>query len=157
MRSMPATLAAHEHLASVLESVRDAMAASADRFELRLCVEETQPIGLWWLRSTPGIGFGVLHRGDRQAVLVALLDAGGTFDAGKLRELRTRLGFAHPGIEFGGSFDWLGGTAPPIAAMIYCTPGDVDVGLNTVAMLVASVFLDDAGDAASGYCSDGVE
>lgn len=132
-------LAADEHLAPVLSSVREAMTASPGRFELTVCVEGTTPIGLWWKRVQRGIGFGVLDRANRQAILIVVPAGGGTVDGGKLRQLAEQLEAAHTGVSLTPAVDWLTGVAPPIAAMVYCSEGPTDIGLDTVGMLVATV------------------
>ena len=133
-------LCSQDHLTATRESIEKCMATGSPTWQLRLKVEDTQPFDADFTRLGMAAAVVRILRGDAHAILIVVADAAADIDFRGMDVVRKAIqGFAGDA-EINGPIDWITGTAPPLAALLYLT-GKSNNGVDMLGISLASGFL----------------
>ena len=132
-----ALLRSQESLVPATESLIKCLEGSTPPWHLRLAIEDTEPFAITFAGVVHEVAIAHLQRGEVDAVLVLIADANGR---PRLGETLAAVGERSGSPVWTGVMDWLTGTAPPLAALVYLS-GAPNTGVDLLAMCVAEAIL----------------
>jgi len=134
-------LQSQEHLAATRESIAKCMAGNNPTWRLHLIIENTQPFNVGFARLGKTAAMVRIVRGDIKAILILIADAAEDIDIRGMDTVQKAIREFADDVELAGAFDWITGSSPPLAALIYLT-GKGDNGMDILAMCLANGFFE---------------
>ena len=132
-----ALLQSQESLVPATESLTKCLEGSTPPWHLGLAIEDTEPFGITFAGVVHGVAIARLQRGEVDAVLVLVADAGADHRIG---EALATFGDRSGSLVWPGVMDWLTGFAPPLAALVYLS-GAPNTGVDLLGRCVAEAIL----------------
>lgn len=132
-------LSSQEHTAATRESIDGCFAGDTPAWRLHLKVENTQSLDVDFAQIGKAAAVVRILRGDIHAILVLVADAAGDADSKVMRAVHDAIRKLAGGADVTGAFEWITGTPPPLAGLLYLT-GEASNGVDMLGMCLASGF-----------------